>query len=128
MSLRSNLGKARGLGSAKEGSHHWLMQRITAITLLILVTWFVVLVVKSTRAEANILETLGNPLNAIIYILLICVGTYHGVLGFQVVIEDYVHKQFVKNTILIFTKIFAVITASFATLALIYHHVNISLF
>ena len=41
MSLQSPIGRARGLGSAKQGLHHWWMQRITAVLLVPLTLWFV---------------------------------------------------------------------------------------
>ena len=41
MSLKTPLGAARGLGSAKSGTHHWIVQRITAIALVPLTIWFV---------------------------------------------------------------------------------------
>ena len=38
--LRSPLGRVRGLGSAKGGTHHWWMQRVTSVALLPLTLWF----------------------------------------------------------------------------------------
>ena len=41
MNLRSPLGKVLGTGSAKEGVHHWWLQRLTSIALVPLTIWFV---------------------------------------------------------------------------------------
>ena len=41
-SMRTPLARVRGLGTAKEGVHHWWMQRLTAVALVPLVLWFVI--------------------------------------------------------------------------------------
>ena len=41
MSARSPLARARGLGAARAGVGHWTHQRLTAISNLLLVLWFV---------------------------------------------------------------------------------------
>ncbi len=38
--MRSPLGRARGLGSARAGATHWWMQRLTALALVPLTLWF----------------------------------------------------------------------------------------
>ena len=43
--MRSPLGRAVGLGSAKEGVEHWWRQRMTALLLVPLVVWFVIEVI-----------------------------------------------------------------------------------
>lgn len=94
MSLRSPLGRVRGLGSAKEGVEHWRTQRLTAIALVPLSLWFVFGLIgaiggdyESTRAW------LSAPLVAAGMLGLIVALFYHATLGLQVVIEDYVsHK------------------------------------
>jgi succinate dehydrogenase / fumarate reductase membrane anchor subunit len=97
MSLRSPLGRARGLGSAKDGTHHWWAQRLTAVALVPLLLWFVASVAASTGAD-HLAATawLANPVTAVLMVLLIVAGLHHGQLGLQVVIEDYVHAEWVK--------------------------------
>jgi succinate dehydrogenase / fumarate reductase, membrane anchor subunit len=95
--MRSPLGRAIGLGSAKEGVEHWWMQRITAVALVPLMLWFVIAVIGLVGAE---LETVQNwvsrPLPAILLMLLLIASFYHMSLGLQVVIEDYVHSELPK--------------------------------
>lgn len=88
------LAQARGHGSAKKGSHHWLAQRASAVLLLLLVPWLVYALVCLAGAEhAEVAQFVARPWNASLLILgLLCI-LYHGQLGLQVVIEDYVHQR-----------------------------------
>ncbi len=102
MSLRTPLGEARGLGSAKEGTHHWWHQRLTAIALIPLGVWFVIsLIVFTGAGHAEVIDWMGRPVNAGLLLLLIGATFYHMKLGLQVVIEDYVHTEWRKLTTLV---------------------------
>ncbi len=95
--LRSPLGKAKGIGSAKDGTHHWLQQRLTAVALIPLFLWFMISIVSITGAEnVDVAAWLANPIQAILCILFIIMMFWHGSLGVQVVIEDYVSNEFKK--------------------------------
>ena len=97
MSLRSPLGRVRGLGTAKEGVSHWWAQRLTALALVPLTIWFVVSIAALTGADyAMVREWVGSPLVASLLILLIVAVFYHSYLGLQVVMEDYVHHEGIK--------------------------------
>jgi succinate dehydrogenase / fumarate reductase membrane anchor subunit len=97
MSLRTTLGQVRGLGSARDGTHHWWMQRVTAVALVPLTIWFAVGVIAHVGAEQSAVQAwMQSPLNAALMILFVAVAFYHGQLGMQVVIEDYVHGELVK--------------------------------
>ena len=97
MDLRTPLAKARGLGSAKEGSHHWWMQRLTAIALIPLCLWIgLALAALPGAGYAATVAWIGSPWNNVLLIALIIAVSYHTVLGLQVVIEDYVHIEWVK--------------------------------
>jgi len=96
-SLRSPLGRVRGLGSAKEGTHHWLAQRVTAIALVPLTVWVVYTVLGlSDAGYAEFVDWLQSPINATLLILLVLVAFHHAQLGLQVVIEDYVSGHFLR--------------------------------
>ncbi|MCZ6509344.1 MAG: succinate dehydrogenase, hydrophobic membrane anchor protein, partial [Alphaproteobacteria bacterium] len=91
MSLRSPLGRARGLGSAKSGTQHWWAQRLTAIALVPLTIWFVIAMVAATGSDYTTARAfIGNPVTAVLLVLLIVATFHHAQLGLQVVIEDYV--------------------------------------
>jgi len=97
MSLRTPLGKVRGLGSAKDGTEHFWMQRVTAVALVPLTVWFLCFLVSTIGQEhATAILQLKKPLVAIPMLLLLLTGFYHLKLGLQVVIEDYVSAPAMK--------------------------------
>jgi succinate dehydrogenase / fumarate reductase membrane anchor subunit len=107
--LRSPLNRARGLGSAKSGVHHFWMQRLTAVALIPLVIWFAVSLVLLSGADYGMARSwLSSPFVMVLLILTICIGLYHGQLGMQVVIEDYVHNEGVKLALIVAIKFIAV--------------------
>ncbi|MBM3558717.1 MAG: succinate dehydrogenase, hydrophobic membrane anchor protein [Alphaproteobacteria bacterium] len=94
MSIRTPLARARGLGSAKSGTRHWWLQRVTALALIPLAVWFIVgVVVLGAADHAAAVAWIGHPVSAVLLILAIGFGFWHGQLGLQVVIEDYVHGE-----------------------------------
>jgi succinate dehydrogenase / fumarate reductase, membrane anchor subunit len=93
-SMRSALGRVRGLGSAKEGVEHWWMQRLTAIALVPLTVWFVASIVAHAGADqAAVAAWVASPFVAVPLILLVIATFYHAALGLQVVIEDYIAHE-----------------------------------
>lgn len=108
MKFRTPLKTAKGLGSAKSGTHHWVQQRITAIALVILALWFMCTLISmlgfSDYHEA--VATLSSPINATMLILFLVTAFYHGALGLQVIIEDYVHSEKGRLITLVGMKLF----------------------
>jgi succinate dehydrogenase membrane anchor subunit len=91
--MRSPLGHAIGLGSAKEGVEHWWTERVTAVALVPLTLWFVASIIAHTGSDyASFIAWVGTPMTTILMILLLIALFYHTALGLQVVIEDYVHS------------------------------------
>jgi succinate dehydrogenase / fumarate reductase, membrane anchor subunit len=104
--MRSPLGRAVGLGSAKEGVEHWWLQRITAVALVPLGLWFVIAIIRLVGADLdNVRDWVGNPLPAILLVLLLIATFYHAALGLQVVIEDYVHTELAKLGLLVVVRL-----------------------
>ena len=93
MNLRDPLAIARGMGSAKDGVHHWWIQRLTATALMLLTPWFAWLLISSIIGadQYSVRETLGQPWNAALMLAFVLSLFWHAQLGLQVVIEDYVH-------------------------------------
>ena len=92
--LRTPLGRVRGLGSARGGTHHWWMQRVTSVALLPLTIWFVFAMVR--LAGASYVETLlwiASPLNAVLLLALVGLTFHHTAAGLQVILEDYVKPE-----------------------------------
>lgn len=107
MSLRSPLGKARGLGSAKDGTHHFWVQRVSAVALIPLSLWFVFSLACLGSADYEQVKWwVGYPAVAVTLVLFIASALYHSLLGVQVVIEDYVGNEGVKITALLLSKFF----------------------
>jgi succinate dehydrogenase / fumarate reductase membrane anchor subunit len=104
--MRSPLGRAIGLGSAKEGVAHWWAQRITAIALVPLALWFVIAIIGLVGADLDAVQDwIGRPLPAILLVLLLIAMFYHVSLGLQVVIEDYIHAELAKLGLLIVVRL-----------------------
>ena len=103
---RSALGNAQGDGSAKQGSHHWIMQRMTSVALVFLGLWFFYGIVTHDLSNYNeVVSWLQSPFSFALMSLTLIVGLYHAFLGLQVVIEDYVHHEGVKFLSLVFMKL-----------------------
>jgi succinate dehydrogenase / fumarate reductase membrane anchor subunit len=122
MSLRTPLGKVRGLGSAKEGTEHFWKQRLTAVANIVLVSFLIVLLVKLAGADyATVKRALAKPQNAIALLVLVLAGVMHMRLGMQTIIEDYVHSEGRKVAALMLNSFFSMligITCVFAVLKL----------
>lgn len=97
MSFRSPLARARGLGSAKGGTAHWLAQRLSAVALIPLALWFVASVLWLLHADyVTAVTWVHTPWVAVLLAVLLVTVFYHAFLGLQVVIEDYVHSGWLK--------------------------------
>ena len=91
---RSELGRARGLGSAKSGVEHWWAERLTAIALVPLSIWFVISVLRLLGAsQPTVAAFIARPWNAVLLLLLLVMTFHHMQLGLQVIYEDYIHQR-----------------------------------
>ena len=118
--MRSPLGRAIGLGSAKEGVDHWWLQRLTAIALVPLTLWFVAAVIGLAGADLEtLIDWVSEPVSAVLLILLLIATFYHSALGLQVVIEDYVGNEAARLTLLIVMKLASVVLAALAIFAVL---------
>ena len=122
-SMRTPLAKARGLGSAKTGVHHWWYQRLTAIAMVPLVLSAIYLIFRIAGSDYNqAISLLQNPFHAAILLLLIIIGFWHCMLGIQVVIEDYISEVKSRAFLLNLSKliIFFLFIVSFGSVINIY--------
>ncbi len=94
-SIRTTLKAARGLGSSHDGTHHFWLERISALALIPLSIWFVIeLVGLLIGGDRSVLSTwIQNPLSALLMAAFTFLLFFHSKLGIQVIIEDYVHHE-----------------------------------
>ncbi|MGB0817743.1 MAG: succinate dehydrogenase, hydrophobic membrane anchor protein [Candidatus Puniceispirillaceae bacterium] len=119
-SMSTPLARARGLGSAKSGLHHWWHQRVSAVAMVGLVSWMVVLLFSLVDADyQTALNMLAHPVNATVVVLFVAVGLWHASLGLQVVLEDYVANEGVRLIAILAVKMAASVTAILAILSVL---------
>lgn len=95
--LKTPLARAKGLGAARDGTTHWMHQRLTAIANVFLVLWLVWSLLSMELGNYDEVRTwLAHPLNSILMILTVISTFYHAVLGSQVIVEDYIHNEGLK--------------------------------
>lgn len=95
--LRTPLAKVRGLGTAKDGTHHFWMQRVTSLALLPLVLWFGLSIASLPNASyESVVLWLDSPFNVAMLVSFLIAGFYHGALGMQVIIEDYISEEWIR--------------------------------
>ncbi|MEI2780473.1 MAG: succinate dehydrogenase, hydrophobic membrane anchor protein [Candidatus Competibacter sp.] len=105
MSIRTPLARVRGLGTAKDGTHHWWMQRVTSIALVPLVLWFAFSMLRYSRAEYEVFQHwLSHPINAGLMVTFLFAVFYHAKLGMQVIYEDYVRPEWAMYVALLATQ------------------------
>ncbi len=124
--MRTALGKVRGLGSAKNGTAHWWVHRLTSLALVPLTVRFIVSVAALAGADhATVAAWIANPFTAVLLALVVIVGFYHLKLSGQTILEDYVHHEGLKIASLIMlifacsvvglASIFAILKISFGS-------------
>ncbi|WPZ04573.1 succinate dehydrogenase, hydrophobic membrane anchor protein [Blastomonas marina] len=104
MAHETPIGRARGLGSAHHGTHHWLLQRFTAIGNLVAVLFLVIsFLLLDDYGYASFAKWVASPLPALALSLLVISVFWHARLGLQVLVEDYVNtagNRFALNALL----------------------------
>jgi succinate dehydrogenase / fumarate reductase membrane anchor subunit len=118
--LRTDLARVRHLGSAKDGVRHWWVQRLTAVALIPLGLWFIfaALHLAGLPLEAYRLW-LGTGANLLLMALFVVAVFWHMQLGLQVVIEDYVHAESAKVTLLVLNIFICFFLGAFSLYALV---------
>jgi len=120
MNLRSPLVDVLGHGTAKDGTDHWWMQRVSAVALVALGLWFLIATMRLDGFDqVTVRAWISAPWNSVLLILLGLALSYHSTLGLQVVIEDYVHGPLLKVVSLLANKFFHIVIATAATVAVL---------
>lgn len=124
---RSALGKARNHGSAGSGVTHWWRMRISSALLLLLAIWLLFAINTLLAADfAAARLFLSQPWNTAMALLFSWTIFYHGALGLQVIIEDYVDTTWLQTVMLIGLRLAALMLATLATVVILQVTLNLS--
>lgn len=119
MNMRTDLGRVRGLGSAREGTGHFWLQRLTGVANLVLLTAFVVLLVAlHDGSYGDVRAAFAHPLVGLIVALVVVSATIHMRLGMQTILEDYVHGG-MRMPLQILNTFFAIVVAGASLFAIV---------
>lgn len=121
--LRTPLGRVRGLGAGRSGSHTWIAERVSSIALALLTPWFLIsLILGLQPGHEGFRLWAARPDNAILLVLFSAASFHHMQMGMRVIVEDYIHKPSTKALLLLgngflcigltVASIFAVLTIS----------------
>ena len=118
--LRTPLKNARGLGSAKAGTEHFIQQRITAIALLFTGIYMIALLLCNVHGGYDAMQAaLAHPGNAVVAVAFLIAMCWHACLGMQVVLEDYVHTPAWSITLMLINRFVFAIAAIAGVLAVL---------
>lgn len=118
--FRTELGKVRGLGSARDGTEHFWMQRLTALANIPLFTFFVICMVTLVGKDYNYVRAvLERPVVSLVIGLMILSGIFHMKLGMQTIIRDYVHGKALQAFLLVLNIFFSFIIGMICIWALL---------
>lgn len=120
--MTSDLSKAKGLGSAKSGMHHWIHQRFTGLLMALLTLPLSIFFYKlnSVSLKENIIYLLQTPFYVLSYSIFAIIGMYHGMLGIKVIIEDYVHSRSTRLIMVVLLQLVTILSIAVFIIAILY--------
>ena len=120
MTAEKGPGPDSAAGAAGSGTEHWWAQRLTAIALVPLVFWLVAsLVALSGASHGEVVAWLRGPIAPVILVALLVAGFRHLQLGLEMVIEDYVHGETARITLVIAVKLGAALAGLIAVFSVL---------
>lgn len=118
--MRTPLNRVRGLGSARGGTDHFWRQRLTAVSNLPLILFFIGFVVAYSGAPyEEVRAALSNPVIALLIGFTFLSVLYHMRIGMQVIIEDYVHAEGAKIALIMLNTFFPIVVGAIALFSLL---------
>ncbi|WP_226016802.1 succinate dehydrogenase, hydrophobic membrane anchor protein [Novosphingobium sp. FKTRR1] len=116
----TSIGRVRGLGSSHQGTHHWLLSRLTAVGNLVLIPWLLVsLALLPDHTFATVHSWAAKPVASTALVLILINTIYHARLGIQVMLEDYIHDEGGKVAVWLFINIVPFAAAAFGIVSVI---------
>ena len=110
--FKTDYARVHGLGLAKDGTHHWWLQRLTAIALALLAPFFIwPLAANLGTSFEEVRAAYASPWNAIVAGLFVITAFFHLNLGNRVVIEDYIHNKGLRTALLVASSGFCALMA-----------------
>jgi len=120
MDMRTPLGKVRGLGSAKDGTEHFWVQRMSAVAMVPLAIFFIIFLIRYAGAPyAEVIGALSNPIVAVLFGMMVIAGLVHMRIGMQEIILDYVHGEGLKFLSLMLNTFFAMLIGGLCLFAVL---------
>lgn len=118
------------ISKSSSGVHHYIAQRVTAIALIPLSIWFVIFAINLSKATSinDVSHVLASPLSVTAALLFIAMFLYHGFLGLQVVVEDYVHCPVMKRCILLGLLFISVTSVVAGLVSILYFYISLKIF
>jgi succinate dehydrogenase / fumarate reductase membrane anchor subunit len=118
--FRSTLSTVKGMGAAGNGAHHFWQQRLTAVGLIPLVLWLGFSLASLPDAGYAAIEAwIQHPFKAVLLLATLNLALWHGQLGVQVIVEDYVSSPSTRLALIVAIRILAmlgIIMGSYAIL------------
>lgn len=121
-SRQDPLTRAKGRGSSRSGTDHWLSQQYASVALILLglyafASFFGAVVLKGGYDNAR--DWIAFPPTALFMILLVSTAAYHGANGLLGIVEDYVHHPAANLLLVLLVKSLAMLTAASGILAIL---------
>lgn len=91
------------------GTGHFILQRLSAIILIPVVFYILYSVVKLVGQDSyqGVLQWFSSPFHSILFGLFVILAFYHGALGLQIIIEDYIANIKLRWILVLFSRLLA---------------------
>ena len=100
--------------------HAWWMQRLSGIALVPLIVWFIFSILELPSSNySGFIFWVSSGVNPVLLCLLIIFMFHHGLLGIQVIFEDYIKSDKLRLGLLVFSKLIVIMFGAYSFFAII---------